>query len=139
VAVWFTMPQLMLVDRLSSHGYEETMALLGTRLGSQEDWRVLAVNDYQQATAAFAAIPRAGSVNVCNPRYASRILATDTDRGVTAFMPLAIGVYEDGQGRVHVSRLNVALVGRLFGGTIAEVMADAAGDLEAAVASVTTE
>ena len=48
-------------------------------------------------------------MNVCNPRYPSAILADDANRGVTAFMPLAIGVYEDERGQVWILRLNVAL------------------------------
>jgi len=75
-------------------------------------------------------------MNICNPRYASRILANDSDRGVTAFMPLAIGVYEDKQGQVYVSQLNVGLISMMFGGTIADVMGVAGKDLNEVVASV---
>lgn len=137
--VWFVMPHLMLVDQASPRSYDETVSMLDAKLASHGDWRVLAVNDYQRSVASFASIPRAGSINVCNPRYASRILANEKDRGVTAFMPLAIGVYEDANGQVHVSRLNVGLVGMMFGGTIADVMGMAGADLEAIVASVTAE
>lgn len=134
--VWFTMPSMMLIRRPSQHNYDETVALLNQSLASREDWRVLAVNDYQKATATFGAIERTGSMSVCNPRYASRILADDADRGVTAFMPLAIGVYEDKQGRVYVTRLNVGLLGMMFGGTISDVMAMAGTDLNEVVTSV---
>lgn len=51
-------------------------------------------------------------------------------------MPLAIGVYEDKKGQVYVSQLNVGLMGKMFGGTIAEVMAMAGKDLNEVVASV---
>jgi len=64
---------------------------------------VLAVNGHQKSTAPFGAIERVGSINVCNPRYTSRVLANDKDRGVTAFMPLGIGVYENKQGRVFIA------------------------------------
>ncbi|MDP3033124.1 MAG: DUF302 domain-containing protein, partial [Rhodocyclaceae bacterium] len=81
-------------------------------------------------------LERVGSVTICNPRYASRILANDTDRGVTAFMPLGIGVYEDKAGQVYVSQLNVGLLGMMFGGTIADVMGSVGKELDGAVASV---
>jgi len=134
--VWFAMPSMMLIRRPSPRGYDETIALLNQSLASKEDWRVLAVNDYQKATAAFGTIERTGSISVCNPRYAARILADDADRGVTAFMPLAIGVYEDESGRVYVTRLNVGLLGMMFGGTISDVMAMAGTDLAEVVSSV---
>ena len=60
----------------------------------------------------------------------------DKNRGVTAFMPLAFGVYEDKKGQVFVSQLNVGLLGMMFGGTIAEVMKKAGTDLSEVVASV---
>jgi hypothetical protein len=45
-------------------------------------------------------------------------------------MPIEIGIYEDKSGRVYVSELNVGLLGKMFGGTIAEVMGDAGKDIK---------
>jgi len=139
LVVWFAMPSMMLLTHRSARSYDDTVNALGAALAKKQDWRVLATNDYQKSTAAFGAMERVGSVNVCNPRYASRILANDADRGVTAFMPLSIGVYEDKQGQVHVSQLNVGLMGMMFGGTIAEVMGMAGRDLNEVVASATAK
>ena len=50
-------------------------------------------------------------------------------------MPLAIGVYEDSQGNVYVTRVNVKLLGMMFGGTIAKVMGMAGKDLDDVVES----
>jgi uncharacterized protein (DUF302 family) len=134
--VWFAMPSMMLITHKSSRNYEDTVAALGEALKTKQDWRVLTVNDYQKSTAAFGTMERVGSMNICNPRYASKILANVADRGVTAFMPLALGVYEDKSGRVYVSQLNVGLLGMMFGGTISDVMGMAGKDLTAVVTSV---
>ena len=134
--VWFTMPSLMLIKHKSNRSYDETVAVLSETLKKKQDWRVLTVNDYQKSTAAFGAMERVGSVTICNLRYASKILANDADRGVTAFMPLGLGVYEDKKGQVFVSQLNVGLLGMMFGGTIADVMGMAGKDLNEVVASV---
>src|SRR5512137_1408491 len=133
--VWFTMPSLMLIKHKSNRSYDDTVAILSEALKKQQDWRVLTINDYQKSTAAFGAMERVGSMNVCNPRYASKILADDANRGVTAFMPMAIGVFEDKKGQVYVSQLNVGLLGMMFGGTIADVMGLAGKDLNEVVAS----
>jgi uncharacterized protein (DUF302 family) len=133
--VWFTMPSLMLMKHKSSRSYEDTVAALSEAVKKKQDWRVLTVNDYQKTTAAFGTIERVGSMNICNPRYAAKILTDDADRGVTAFMPLALGVYEDKKGQVYVSQLNVGLLGMMFGGTIADVMGMAGKDLNEVVAS----
>jgi uncharacterized protein (DUF302 family) len=134
--VWFTMPSLMLIKRRSNRSYDDAVAILSEGLQKKQDWRLLKINDYQESTAAFGALERVCSLNVCNPRYASQILADDANRGVTAFMPLAIGVYEDKKGQVFVSQLNVRLLGMMFGGTIAHVMSMAGTDLNEVVASV---
>src|SRR4030065_900756 len=126
----------MLVKHKSNRSYDDTVSALSESLKQKQDWRVLTVNDYQKSTAAFGAMEPAGSLNICNPRYASKILANDADRGVTAFMPLALGVYEDKQGQVFISQLNVGLLGMMFGGTIADVMGMAGNDLNKNVCSV---
>jgi uncharacterized protein (DUF302 family) len=135
--VWFTMPLLMLVKLRSKLSYDETISTLGEHLSKKQDWKVLVVNDYKKSTEAFVTLDRVGSVNICNPRYASKILADDKNRGVTAFMPLGLGVYEDNKGQVFVSILNIGLLGKIFGGTISEVMGAAGKDLSEVVDSVT--
>ncbi len=139
VIVWFTMPSIMLIKVRSARNYADTITALGEALKVKQDWVVKVENDYQKSTASFTALERVGSLNVCNPRYASKILSHDADRGVTAFMPLALGVYQDKQGQVYVSRLNVGLLGMMFGGTIAQVMGAAGKDLTEVVESIRAE
>jgi uncharacterized protein (DUF302 family) len=137
--VWFTMPSLMLIKHRSNRNYQDALRILTETLQKKQDWQTVKINDYQEITASFSAMERVCSVNVCNPRYASQILKDDANRGVTAFMPLAIGVYEDKNGQVFVSQLNVRLLGMMFGGTIAEMMGKAGKDLNEVVASVTAK
>ena len=139
LVVWFTMPSLMLIKHRSMRGYDEALAILNDSLQKKQDWLLVMVNDYQERTANFGAIERVCSVNVGNLRYASEILNDDANRGVTAFMPLAIGVYEDKKGQVFVSQLNIGLLGMMFGGTIAKVMKMAGKDIKEVVASMVTK
>jgi uncharacterized protein (DUF302 family) len=137
--IWFIMPSLMLVKRRSKLNYDETVSVLSENLLKKQNWRVLTVNDYQKTTAEFIALERVGSVTICNPRYSSKILADDKDRGVTAFMPLELGVYEDKKGQVFVSQLNIGLLGKMFGGTISEMMGLAGKDIKEVIGSVSTK
>ncbi len=137
--VWVVMPRMMLITHKSQRGYAETLAALDEAVKTNQDWKVLAVNDYQQATAPFAPLEHVGSVNVCNPRYASATLSADTNRIVSAFMPLAVGVYEDKKGQVYVTEINAGPMGRMFGGVIAKVMGKAGHDLDEMIASATAK
>ena len=136
LVVWFTMPSLMLVKHKSSRSYAETLSILSEGFPKKKDWRVLKVTDYQETTAPFGALERVCSMNVCNPRYAWQILSDDANRGVTAFMPVAVGIYEDKKGQVFVSQLNVRLLGMMFGGTIAKMMNLAGLDLQEVIATI---
>ena len=83
----------MLFKHKSKFSYDKTVSALSESIKEKQGWRVTTVNDYQKSTATFVALEHVGSVNICNPRYASKILSDDKDRGVTAFMPLGLGVY----------------------------------------------
>jgi uncharacterized protein (DUF302 family) len=131
--VWFTMPLLMLVKHKSRLSYDETVTALSETFKKKGDWRVFAVNDYQKTTEAFVKLERIASINFCNPRYASEILADDKNRCVTAFMPMGLGVYEDKRGQVFVSILNFGLLGKMFGGKISEVMGKAGKEVSEVV------
>ena len=139
VIVWVSMPSLMLIEHKSPRNYEETIASLKDAIAKKEHWKNPAVFDFKKniEDAGYGPIDRVGNVALCNPPYAARILKDDKDRIVTAFMPLGIGVYEDKNGQVYISELNVGMMGMMFGGTIAEVMADAGKDVKDIIATAT--
>jgi uncharacterized protein (DUF302 family) len=136
--VWKLMPSMMLIQHKSSKNFDETVAVIGDAVKKKQDWKVLTFNDYQKSIreGGHGEMNRIGSIAVCNQRSASRILADDGNKKVTAFMPIEIGVYEDKSGQVHVSELNVGLMGKMFGGTIAEVMGGAGKDIKDIIAAV---
>jgi uncharacterized protein (DUF302 family) len=139
--VWFTMPSLMLIEHKSPLNYDETIAALESGISKKKHWKVPQTSDFQKSIqeGGHGPIDHVGAVALCNPLYASRILADDKNRKVTAFMPLGIGVYEDSSGQVYISELNVGLMGMMFGGTIAEVMADAGKDVNDIINSVSKQ
>ena len=132
VIVWQVMPSMMLIQHKSSKDFDETIAVIGDAVKKKQDWKILVVNDYQKSIreGGHGEMNRIGSIALCNPRHSSRILADDGNKKVTAFMPIEIGIYEDKSRQVYVSELNVGLLGKMFGGTIAEVMSDAGKDIK---------
>lgn len=129
--VWQLMPRMMFNVHKSPLGFDATVAALRTSIDAKADWKVLDYFDFKQSIdkAGYGPMTRVGALALCNPRYSSRILAEDDNKMVTAMMPLSIGVYEDAEGNVYVSDLNVRLLGMMFGGTISEVMGAAGYDV----------
>jgi uncharacterized protein (DUF302 family) len=136
--VWKVMPRMMLIRHKSSKNFDETVAVIGDAVKKKQDWKMLLFNDYQKSIkeGGYGEMNRIGSIAICNPRYASRILADDGNKKVTAFMPIEMGIYEDKSGQVYLSELNVGLMGKMFGGTIAEVMSGAGKDIKDIIAAV---
>ena len=139
IIVWFTMPSLMLIEHKSPLNYMETVTVLNDVINKKKNWKVPKNFDFQKniQDAGHGPIEQVGTVSLCNPLYASRILEDDQNRKVTAFMPLGIGVYKGKDDQVYISELNVGLLGMMFGGTMAEVMADAGNDVKEIISSVT--
>jgi len=137
--IWEVMPGMMLTRHRSPKNFDETVKTIGDAVKMKQDWKLLVVNDFQRSIreGGYGEMNRIGSIALCNPGYASRILADDGNKKVTAFMPIEIGIYEDKSGQVYVSELNVGLVGRMFGGMIAEVMGNAGRDIREIIAAVT--
>ncbi len=59
-------------------------------------------------------------VELCNARHANDVLVTNPE--VSTLMPCAWGVYKGKDGKVYISTMNMGLMGKVFGGNIAEVM-----------------
>ena len=118
--VWVLLKPLMLTTHASPYGIEETCQRLKTSIEAN-GWRCPAIRDMN------AAVEKEGLsmqvpvriVELCKATYAKDVLETNPE--VSTLMPCAFGVYEK-DGKVYVTGLNTALMGKLMGGNIARVM-----------------
>ncbi|NQE44557.1 hypothetical protein C5S31_00870 [ANME-1 cluster archaeon GoMg2] len=123
VAVWTLMPGMMITVHESKLGFEETVsAINGSAI--ERGWTVPKIYDIQTSLkkAGHEDMTRVKILSICQPDHAYSILKDDTNKKVTAIMPCRIGVYETADGRVFISEMNMGLMSKMFGGTIAEVM-----------------
>jgi len=136
---WALMPGMMIKNDESRLGFDETVAAIQEKV-TEQGWVVSGVRDFQKSVTAQGGKldHRVKLVEICHPKYASSVL--NSDRHLATLMPCALAVYEDDEGRVHVSRMNVGLMGRMFGGNVSHVMAgQVAPDEEAILAGILTE
>ncbi len=59
-------------------------------------------------------------VELCKAEYAKKVL--DANPEVSTLMPCAWGVYKADNGKIYISGMNMGLMGKMFGGKIAEIM-----------------
>lgn len=116
------MPKLMLKEQTSPLGYEETIARI-TKKVEEGGWKVSTAMrlDKSLAKEGKEVLP-AASLKICQPDHAEKVLLDDDARFLSVMMPCSIAVYEKADGKTYISTMNSGLLGRLFGGTAAEVM-----------------
>ncbi len=121
--IWTTMPRMMLKEIQSPMDYEQTIAFIQAK-ATNAGWKVSATMRLDQSLAKEGrSVLPAASLKICQPDYAEQILNDDTARFLSVMMPCSIAVYEKADGRTYVSTMNAGLMGRMFGGVVADVMA----------------
>ena len=123
VAGWLIMPTQMIKEQQSPMGFEETVAHLEKNVANG-GWKVSAIMrlDKSLAKEGKTVLPGA-SFKICKPDYGEKVLKDDDARFLSVMMPCSIAVYEKTDGKTYISTMNAGLMGRMFGGTAAEVMA----------------
>lgn len=122
---WVYAPDLMLIEHESPYSVEKTVEII-TGNAINEDWVVPGVSSIHQSIKKHGdgELPPVMLVNICKPDYAFDILKQDDNKIVSVFMPCTISVYEKSDGKAYIGTMNAALLGRMFGGTVAKIMGE---------------
>ncbi len=116
-------PGLMLRETPSPLGVEETVARLQTAVKAA-GWSVQSVEplDEKLREKGQTGINPTRLINVCRGDYAGPILRDDVAHKAAVLMPCTLAVYQKNDGRTYVATMNAGLMGKLFGGVIADIM-----------------
>ena len=122
---WVSAPGLMLTEYESPYGVEETIEKISSNARKAE-WVVPAVSSLHKSIKKHGGgeLPPIMLVNICRPDYAYEILKQDENKIVSVFMPCTISVYQKSDGKTYIATMNAELLGKMFGGTVAEIMGD---------------
>ena len=139
VVVWMMAPGTMIVEEKSTLSFDETVQAIEDNAAEQK-WSVPRVLRLDQSLAkeGYEVLPVA-VIDLCKAELSSQILAEDDARVVSSLMPCRVAVYEKSNGDVVLSRMNTALMSRMFGGLVTEVMSEATAQTEEIFAPVLEE
>ena len=117
-------PNMMLTTHESKLGFDETVEAITNAVEESREWKIPATHDLQKSLVAaeHKDMTRIKVIELCHPGYAYEVLKNDADKRVSAIMPCRIGIYEDSNGTVFISEMNISLVSKIFGGNIEKVM-----------------
>ncbi|MCD4817593.1 MAG: DUF302 domain-containing protein [Candidatus Cloacimonetes bacterium] len=126
---WKAMPKMMLTISKSNFDFEETYDKIENSI-LDHNWDIQRVYDIEECMETYGhdSIKNIFIFSICKPDNVAEILQDDADKKVTAIMPCRIAIYEDSKGDVYVSRLNISLMSKMFGGVIEDVMQEVAKD-----------
>jgi len=124
-AGWMMMPGMMLKEYQSPYGVDETVATI-KKNAVDEGWVVVNVMPIDQSVKKHGGgdLPPVRLVNLCQADHAFNILKGDDTKVVSVMMPCTISVYQKADGQTYVGAMNAGLMGKMFGGVVAEVMGD---------------
>ena len=113
----------MIITEESTMDLDRTVQTLEKAI-SEQGWLVSGLRDMNKSLAKHGAElgPRVKLVDLCNPWYAKSVLTSDPYS--STMMPCTFGLWQADHGRVYLSRINMKLMARMFGGNIAKVMGD---------------
>jgi uncharacterized protein (DUF302 family) len=119
--VWFLMPGMMIHEYESRFDtVEETCSELKASIESA-GWTCLAIRNVNASMKKEEGVdfaPKIRIVELRNANYFKEVLASRPD--LSTLMPCAFGVYEAPDGKIRISELNFALIGKMFGGSAAK-------------------
>ncbi|MBC8206212.1 MAG: DUF302 domain-containing protein [Kiritimatiellaeota bacterium] len=116
-------PSMMLKERVSPMSYEETVATIEAAV-TNGGWEISRKMNMQKSLARFdQKVPRVTLLKICEPHHAAKIMNDDNALYVTLMMPCTISIYEKSDGKTYVATMRADVMGRIFGGTVATVMA----------------
>lgn len=127
VLAWQFAGGLMVQEYPSPFGLEETAARIQANIVAA-GWDLSGLRSPSNAIRAEGAtVPNVLLVEACKLEYSKPIIQDDATRILSILMPCTITIYEKGD-KIYIGLLNTALMGQLFGRTVANVMKQVAAD-----------
>ena len=121
-AGWFSMPSMMLVEYKSPFDINKTVETIAKNAKANK-WVVPSISKLHKSIKKHGGyeLSPVFLVNLCNAKHAYNILKDDDTKVIATMMPCTISVYEKADGNTYIGTMNAELLGKMFGGNIAQV------------------
>ena len=122
VVGWFTMPSMMLVEYQSPYDINKTVQTISDNAKANK-WVVAGIGKLHKSIKKHGGYEMTPVylVNLCNASHAYNILKKDENKIISTMMPCTISVYEKSDGKTYIGTMNAGLMGKMFGGDVAQI------------------
>ncbi|RLA07527.1 MAG: DUF302 domain-containing protein [Gammaproteobacteria bacterium] len=128
---WNMMAGMMLHETASPYNMEETVDKI-QKNALAKGWVVPSMKQLHKSIKKNGGgdVPPITLINLCQGNHAYRMMKNDKNKKLSVFMPCTVSVYEKSDGKIYIGTMNAGLMGAMFGGVVAEVMAEVSTDQE---------
>jgi len=122
VVGWFAMPSMMLVEYQSPYDINKTVQTISDNAKANK-WVVAGIGKLHKSIKKHGGYEMTPVylVNLCNASHAYNILKKDENKIISTMMPCTISVYEKSDGKTYIGTMNAGLMGKMFGGDVAQI------------------
>ena len=135
------MGQMMFRVDTSSLNFEETVSTL-SESAKQNGWVIPDTRDIQREyhEAGLNDMTPCTILYFCNPHGGYAIFTSnDTNKAMSAMMPMGVSVYETSDGQVNIAAMNLGLMSNFFSGAVKDVLEDGGARYEKSLEAVIAE
>jgi uncharacterized protein (DUF302 family) len=124
------------IEHKSDYSFTETVEKIKTS-AEEKGWRVPAVIDLRMSLEKNGYKVRpVNIIEICNPEYAAELLNNSSQRSLSAYMPCRISVYENENGEVYISMMDISVFKGEAGIILPEPVTKAFSEMEVIVADI---
>lgn len=127
-------PRQMIQEKPSPFGMDETVKAIQDN-AKAIGWSVTGTRRMDQNIAEKGGpkLLPVTLVELCQPQLAGKMLLDDSARYASVMMPCTIAVYQKQDGKAYVGFMNTEMIGKIFGGTVGEVMGGPVNEAQAKI------
>jgi uncharacterized protein (DUF302 family) len=132
IAVSISSGEMMVKELRSPFDFDKTVSVMVDRINSKNGWHVTGVIDQNKEVIENGGFPIGNFkiIKYCSGSYSARMLSVDDRKKIGNMMPKSFAVYEKSDGLVYISTMNGAIMGKLFGGEIEEIIEEVSLEVE---------
>ena len=124
--------EMMIKEFKSPYDFDKTIEVMTERINEKPGWHVTEVIDQNKETIKYGGYPIGNFkiIKYCNGVYSARMLKPDNNKKIGNMMPKSFAVYQKSDGQIFVSTMNGAIMGKLFGGEIEQIIEEVSLEIE---------
>jgi uncharacterized protein (DUF302 family) len=129
--------QMMMKSYTSKLRFDETVEALEQN-AVKCGWEIPQVRNLQHTylEAGLSDMTRVKILYLCNPEGGYAILKSDKFKAMSVMMPMPVSVYENNDGSVGISSMNLGMMAGMFSGDVKETLVNGATDFEESLVGI---